>query len=287
MLAQDTPARDSLIHSEAGFRLVADRYFSHPMLKLEGVDGIGQKTDERDRVTHLTFPIRFAAVRSRFDMQLTFHEMGHAVSLPARRIVRPGFGFSGGIPDLDWEYWRDVNDVAISHIPESMAFAWEHILLEDVFGISIPVRRVVESLRHAPDFYLYEGKGDNAKLDWVAEMTAAKVEEYRAGPSFETLWAERMALLPSLIALENERLDALDAPPVDLSEPQHVHQDWQATIGRHEFGQAKAWRVLLEETSNGEGLARDFDTQAAAERWIARIQNNYTQEPEACSGPKP
>lgn len=78
--------------------------------------------------------------------------MGHFVTLAKRAFVRPGFGFGGGVPELGWEPWRDFHTKAVSHIPEAEAFAWEHILMTDLFGMSPDIRDLVSSLRYAVDF---------------------------------------------------------------------------------------------------------------------------------------
>lgn len=267
-----------------GRRLVEERYFTSPFLKLEGADGITQEWDGDDLVA-LRFPDRFLASRSRLDLQLTFHEMGHLITISEARCVRSAFGFGGGIPELGWEPWRRSYDRVVSVAVEGKAFAWENILMKQVFGIDVPVEDQVSSLQYTTDFFYYPGENKADKLAHAAAVTQRYLDRYREGPPFDELWKARIAKLPELMAAETRRRKLYAGPPA-WSEPLGiVAQDWNGVLHRFGEGADTVWAVDLDNPGNEHTEREEFDTREAAQAWFGRVVANYEEDVEPAPGP--
>lgn len=103
------------------------------------------------------------------DMELTLHEIGHVIDMPAHRCVR-SFDFRVGVPILSGFGVEYESTTPYSAFTESRAFAWEAVLRRDLLGIAPDFPEMADALRYTSDFWLYDGRSTEAKLDWAAGL---------------------------------------------------------------------------------------------------------------------
>lgn len=269
-------------HSLEQLNLVRTRFFDrhapHIILDPTLADGL-----QITNFCRIDIPARFLAEAREIDLSLAFHEMGHLVTLPERRIVRPGFGFANGVPILIGGEWHRMPLGASSAKVEAMAMAWEHILLRDVLGITVEMREICSSLQHASDFQNYKGDTTAEKIDWVTAMAEAYATDYGTSENFEAAWHERCERLPTLFAQEDERFTLLERAPNQIDRwtfPEDSRNDWIFELSSYEGPSVSAFCVSVSSDQAFEPLVETFDSQAEAYRWIRHSIRAHSDDPQ-------
>lgn len=272
---------EEVCRTERAFELLKTRYFDPfaDVVGLRGNDEIGQRFADvggEKVLDGLEFPTKFEATRSGTDVQATQHEMGHFVSISERRCVMAGFGFGGGVPDLNFQPWKRMHTGPVSGIVEAKAIAWELILLRDLHGLEPPTRVLVDSLRYASDFYLYPGGNDEGRYDWVADKVDGFARDFEDVARFDRLWHERCSKLPELLAVERIRANLHTVPPIYVEKHEAFIEGWDATIEQRVLDGIEEVSVTLDD---GEDATYEtFATIEAAQNWVAEVRSCYVED---------
>lgn len=278
----------AVMRSGEAYELLHDRYIRpfKDVVSLGGRDGVSQVFVQGDgeRLAGIRFPDRYEVSRDGFDLSVTQHEMGHFVSVSERRCVMPGFGFGGGVPDLNFGAWKRTPVRPASGVVEAKAMAWEIVMYRDLHGFRPSTLSIVQAISHAGDFFLYPGDDDRNRYGWIAERVDEFVSEFGDISSFDTLWETRCRNLPRLLERETIRAN------LHLREPDHVERmdgfvdGWDAIVEHRIDRGVEEVSVMLDD--GHDATFETFPNMESAKRWLEEIRTYYAEdEPSVAAGP--
>lgn len=275
-------AYNNIVTSESAFNTFVSRFIDpwRPLLLIDSTDGIRRVWD-KETLVGLSFPRGYSAWSGQNDISATQHEAGHFITVPEHRAVCPRFGFHGGIPLLGFKA-PPVPSKANSFDVEAKAMAWEVILMRDIHGFELDPLQIASSLKYTNDFWLYDGKTDDEKIQLAASKIKEYVSKFEGIDQFEQLWTERCSKLPDLLRRETIRSNiAAITSPIETILMENVVDDWIAEIRTYQvedITQAEVTFILPRRLDLG-SYHDLFDTKDQAIRFVERVRNAYRNEP--------
>lgn len=285
----------SVDDADKAFKMIEDEFINpySQYLRLNGSDGVRQHW-KNEKLEFFAFPTKYAASQGKRDVSASQHEMGHFITVPEERCIRPAFGFGGGVPILShFDPYDSRNRMMLGNASatvEAKAMAWEVILTRDLHGIELDYDDIASSLIYTEDFLNYKGSNDKEKLRWAAEKIIHYVNEFGTADDFRKRWRERCEKLPELFRREEVRANLYDEEPVSCVEVPHVNDGWHAIIEERRKDDVKLFSVSLkrddpEDWEKLEGIFEDFDSYDQAHRWIMRVRDAHGYEPPSSFSP--